>query len=97
MGKGYEILNYTEFVSIDEIENLFDGYWVYLTNARYTETHGLLGGIPVIKADTPYAGGEHGIYRKYTENDDYSPCVGISFIYDEFVSLFLDRAGAVSG
>ena len=96
MEKGYKFVEHPDFVGIDEMESRYDDYWVFMTNAQFTETHGLLGGIPVIIADTPYAGGDEGIYRQYFEDDKYMPCLGKSFLWDDELIRLIYKGGGLN-
>jgi hypothetical protein len=63
--KTYRILSHTEPLPIDEIRQLYKGYWVYLVKAELSESDGLISGVPVIIGQTPHDGVEDGIYEKY--------------------------------
>ena len=82
---GYKILNHTEPMSIDEIRELYDGYWVYVVNAEFCEDGRLIKGIPVVIGDRAYAGASDGIYSKFDlpEYGEYSEVV---MLYVDFVS-----------
>ena len=69
MSKSYKLLNHTEPISVDEIEKLYDGYWVYVVNAQFAENGQLISGIPVVCGDCQFAGAEDGIYDKYRSEE----------------------------
>jgi len=75
--KTYELVTHPNAISKTEIERLYDGYWVYIVNAKTTETGRLLEGVPVIIGSVPYDGVEDGIYEKY-KADKYVERMGIS-------------------
>ena len=41
MEKTYRLLDHTEPISYEEIERLYDGYWVFIIKAKLTETGGV--------------------------------------------------------
>ena len=65
MEKTYKFVEHTEPLTRLEIKALYDGYWVFIVNARFTETNGFIDGVPVIIGAKPYDGVEDGIYDKY--------------------------------
>ncbi|MCL2225936.1 MAG: hypothetical protein FWB96_13290 [Defluviitaleaceae bacterium] len=75
--KTYKLLSHTEAISKEEIKSLYDGYWVYIVKAKFTEARGLIEGIPVVIGSVPYDGVDDGIYEKY-KTDEYVERVGIS-------------------
>jgi hypothetical protein len=81
MKKTYKQVYHTAPIFKIEIEQLYDGFWVYIVNAKTTETGRLLEGIPVIIGNEPYDGVESGIYEKYRANE-YIERVGISLLHD---------------
>lgn len=70
MDKTYEILNHIEPMSINEIRQLYKGYWIYLVKAKLGERGEILSGVPVIIGQTTADGAEDGIYAKY-RSDEY--------------------------
>ena len=77
MSKTYKLLDHTEPLPIAEIRRLYDGYWVFIVKAKYTETGGIIEGIPVIIGAVPYDGARDGIYDKYN-SEEYAECIGKS-------------------
>ena len=65
MEKTYRFVSHTEPLPIDEIRQMYKGYWVYLVNVEFTTYDGLISGVPVIIGQTPHDGVEDGIYEKY--------------------------------
>jgi len=77
MNKTYKLLDHKEPISEDEIRRLYDGFWVFIVNAKMSETWGVQEGIPVIIGKVPFDGVEDGIYEKY-KSDEYAQTVGMS-------------------
>ena len=61
----YQILEKQKIMKRDEIEKEFDGKWVYIVKAKFTNSKSLIEGMPVIVADSPFEGNSDGIYEKY--------------------------------
>ena len=53
-----------------QLKNIFDGKWVYLVHAEFTNARGLIKAIPVVVADSELEGVEEGVYEKY-KNENY--------------------------
>ena len=51
--------------SFTQFKEQFDGKWVYLVRAIFTNTHGLVKATPVVVADSELEGVEEGIYESY--------------------------------
>ena len=85
MEQTYRFTNHAEPLSEKEIEKLYNGYWVYVVNAKFTSTNGFISGIPVIVGQKPYDGAEYGIYEKYRE-EKYGYCCDLVFLHDKFIS-----------
>ena len=86
MSKTYKFLDHTEPIPDAEIRRLYDGYWVFIVKATFTETGGLIAGIPVIIGTVPYDGARDGIYDKY-RSDEYAECIGRSLRHNRgFIS-----------
>ena len=79
MRKSYELLNNTEPMSAEEIKGRYSGRWVYVVNAKLTDTGKLLSGIPVITGSKTYDGAEDGIYEKYN-GDEYVERVCVNML-----------------
>ena len=84
--KTYKVLDHTEPLSNAEIRRLYDGYWVFIANAKLTETYGLIEGIPVVIGTVPFDGVDDGIYKKY-RSEEYGTCCDMSLRHSRnFVS-----------
>ena len=70
MEKTYRVLAHTEPLPIEEIEKLYQGYWVYIVKAKIGEYGKILSGIPVIIGSRASDGAFDGIYEKYN-SDEY--------------------------
>ena len=81
MEKTYKFVNHSAPISEAEIRRLYDGYWVYIVKARFTETGGIVEGIPVIIGEAPHDGVEDGIYKQY-KTSEYTERVGLSLLHD---------------
>ena len=55
-----------------EIKAMYDGKWVFITNANYTPHMKFLGGVPVVIADHIFEGQADGFYDEY-DGEQYSP------------------------
>jgi len=60
-------VNERKAMSKEEINNAFNGRWIFLTNIQESP----YSAVPVIVADSPYEGSEEGIYKEYFDSDDY--------------------------
>ena len=74
MEKAYVVLDNDRFMTAQEIEELYDGWWVFLTNAEFSEDRLLLGGIPRVIGKRAYAGVKDGIYDKFKSQDSGVVC-----------------------
>ena len=79
MEKSYKILNHAKEISVGEIRELYNGYWLYVVNASFSETGTLISGIPVIAGEMSYDGVEDGIYEKY-RNEAYAERTGLNLL-----------------
>ena len=85
-GKTYLELNHTKPLTIDEIERLYDGFWVYVVNAEFSEgRRDLVRGIPVVIGTMAYAGSEDDIFDKY-DKPEYQPHTEVILLNDYFIS-----------
>ena len=85
-GKTYLEVAHTEPITIEEIEKLYDGYWVYVVNAEFSEgRRDLVRGKPVIIGTMAYAGASDGIYDKY-DKPEYLPHDEVILLNDNFIS-----------
>ena len=86
MKNTYKLLNHIEPLTEKKIRDLYTGYWVYIVQAKLTETGGLIEGIPVVIGSRPYAGVQDGIYEKY-KKDEYAERYGMSLRHNRgFIS-----------
>ena len=53
-----------------QLQEKFNGKWVYLVHAVFSTAHDLVKAIPVVQADSELEGIEEGIYAKYL-NESY--------------------------
>ena len=60
------------YMTADELENAFDGKWIFVTNAQHTPHLRFLGGIPVVVADDIFEGQSDGFYEEFM-TDEYAP------------------------
>ena len=67
-GKSYKELCHTVPISVEEINSLYRGYWVYVVNAEVDDRNRLLSGIPVVIGEIAFAGSEDGIYKQYKDS-----------------------------
>jgi len=68
----YKIIPENEYIeySYNELKEKFNGKWVYLVHAFFSNSHGLEKAIPVVVADSELEGIEEGIYEIY-HNDSF--------------------------
>jgi hypothetical protein len=65
MEKTYKILDHDRPLPVGEIRTLYRGHWVYIVNAVFNNSNGLISGIPVVIGAKPFDGVSDGIYDKY--------------------------------
>jgi len=70
MEKTYKLIENPIYMAADQIYTEYDGYWIYITNAEFTDEKEFIGGIPVVLGKKPYDGAKDGIYEKY-RNAEY--------------------------
>jgi len=51
--------------TFSQLQEKFDGKWVYLVHAEFSNLHGLQKAIPVVVADSELEGIEDGIYKPF--------------------------------
>jgi len=61
-----------------DIKTLYNGKWVFITNANYTPHMRLLGGVPAVIADQIFEGQADGFYDEY-DDERYSPRTDIDY------------------
>ena len=69
-----EQLEYT----FPQLQEQFNGKWVYLVHAVFNEAHGLVKAIPVVVAESELEGVEEGIYEPY-HSEDYARTADADF------------------
>ena len=69
MKKTYRLLDHAEPLPIDEIRQLYNGFWVYIVKAKLGEHGDLLSGIPVVIGAMAADGAEDGIYERYRSEE----------------------------
>jgi hypothetical protein len=65
----YEIINNPRVMTRDEIDNVYDGKWVYIVKAKFTPNESLIEGMPVVVGDIPYDGVDDGIYEQFNDKE----------------------------
>ena len=70
---------------MDEVRRLYEGYWVFLVNANFSETMELLSGKPVIIGSRQYDGVGDGIYEKYNA-PEYGVTTDKSLLTKKFIT-----------
>ena len=83
MEKTYKLLDHTEPLPIEEIERLYDGFWVYIVKAKVGEYGEILSGIPVVIGKKSADGAFDGIYTKYRA-DEYEVRTGLNLLPNKF-------------
>jgi hypothetical protein len=94
MEKSYKILSHTEEIPVEEIRELYKGYWIYIVKARFTETGSLISGLPVIAGKASYDGVEDGIYDKF-KAEIYAERTGFNLLENTGFISALAFAGEV--
>ena len=64
--------------TFEQKQNEFNGKWIYLVNAEFTESNGLIKAIPVVIADSELEGVEEGIYDQY-QDESYGESADADF------------------
>ena len=85
-----KILENPIYMTIEEIETIFAGKWVLITNCVYSEYNQVIGGIPVAEADSEFEGQGDGFYDEF-KDPKYSPRFSNDMNYDNtpgFVNFF---------
>ena len=92
--KSYSELNHNAPIPVEQINDLYRGYWVYVVNAEFDDRGNLTRGLPVVIADAAYAGSEDGIYKKYHDPKYGEHCEHILWQPDGFISAlhFMGKA-----
>ncbi|MCL2169727.1 MAG: hypothetical protein FWB74_06865 [Defluviitaleaceae bacterium] len=74
------------YMTFEEIQEKYIGYWVYIANANFTPDRGLIGGVPVVVADWPFKGREDGFYEEFKQ-PKYAPRIGKDLDYDSLPGI----------
>jgi len=69
------------YMSYDEMRAKFAGKWILVTNCVESDYGRLIGGVPVVVADTVFEGQEDGFYDKFKDHQ-YAPRTDKDFNYD---------------
>jgi len=77
--KTYKIIENPRMMTLDEIEETYDGYWVYIVKAVFDKYNDLVKGMPVVIGAGQYDGIYDGIYDKY-DTDEYRERIGITWL-----------------
>jgi len=93
MEKTYRIVEHTEPMTREEIRQLYDGYWVYVVNAQFSETNGFIRGVPVVIGAHAFDGVRDGIYDKYRD-EKYNQQCDLVFTHDKGLVMLLAMEGA---
>ena len=51
--------------TFEQLKEYFDGKWLYLVNAEFTDAHKIVKAVPVVVADSELEGIEDGIYKPF--------------------------------
>jgi hypothetical protein len=62
-----------------ELEEVFDGKWLYIVNAQFSEGNGFVKGIPVVVADSDSEGMQDGIYDEFMTRNGYGTITEADF------------------
>jgi len=90
MEKTYKLVEHTEPMTSQAIEELYDGYWVFIVNARFTETNGFIDGIPVVIGAVPFDGIKDGIYDKFKDPKYENRC-DMVLTHNKFLASLLAK------
>ena len=92
MEKTYKLLNHNSPLPIEEIKQLYRGYWVYLVNVEFSEFRALLSGRPVVMGSRAFDGAKDGIYDKF-DADEYAPSADLNLLVDKCLASILQFTG----
>jgi len=59
------------YMSLDDMKVTYKGKWIYIANCNMAEGNDLMGGVPIVVADTPFEG-EMDFYDQF-KGTDFSP------------------------
>ena len=54
-----------------ELQEIFDGKWLYIVNTQFSDGNGFIKGTPVVVADSELEGIETGIYKEFKTRNGY--------------------------
>lgn len=63
----------------NEIEETYDGKWVYVVNCEFTPGDRLIRGMPVVVADMQFEDVDSGIYDRY-DSEEYGDSLSMSLL-----------------
>ena len=61
----YQLIENPRMMLQEEIDSIYDGYWVYIVNANITPNGKLIEGIPVVLGKFQFAGVDEGVYKQF--------------------------------
>ena len=70
----------------DELQEVFDGKWLYIVNTLFSDGNGFIKGTPVVVADRELEGMEDGIYDEFTKHNGYGTTSDADFTDWDWVS-----------
>ena len=88
----YKILDNPRVMLAEEIDNTFDGKWVFVVNANITRHGELIEGMPVVIGDYHFEGVEDGIYEQFNA-PEYGRRLSLSWLLpptDDLNLIFAD-------
>ena len=71
-----------KFHMFDEMSDIYDGKWVFISNAEMSDEDGLVGGHVAVVADWPYEELDSGVYSDIELNGG-GICVDFYFLNDD--------------
>ena len=76
--------------SYEQLQEIFDGKWLYLVNTLFTKSNRMIKGTPVVVADSELEGIKDGIYEQFKRNKGYGLLADADFTDSSgmFPSLF---------
>ncbi|MCL2079631.1 MAG: hypothetical protein FWH17_07305 [Oscillospiraceae bacterium] len=93
----YTVLNNAEMLTREEIKELYDGKWIYLTNCEFTPGSKLIRGIPRVVADKQAEGVNDGIYDVYRDSERFGETYGHNLLDFDYLLksiTFLPKGGS---
>ena len=93
----YTVLDSTEILTSEEINTIYDGKWIFLTNCEFTPGSKLVRGIPRVITDKQYDGLYDGIYDAYEDVEQYGESCGYNLLnFDYLIKsiTFIPKGGS---